>query len=119
MRRQDEVAGKPIYRHSSVARPIAGVQESRTATLILGYHLCCCWGFIREQQRRFQRERKATLLEVVVGIREYLCNRVEEWLLAHFVIIVRDQVSHALIPVNRLGLMITCFRADQAFKVSR
>lgn len=36
--------------------------------------------------------------------------------LAHFVFIVRDQVPNGLIPVNPLGLTITYFREDQAFK---
>lgn len=35
---------------------------------------------------------------------------------AHFVFIVRERVTNAMIPVNPLGLTITYFREDQAFE---
>jgi len=35
---------------------------------------------------------------------------------AHFVFVVKDRVSNAMIPVNPLGLTITYFREDQAFQ---
>ena len=34
----------------------------------------------------------------------------------HFVFVVKDRVSNAMIPVNPLGLTITYFREDQAFQ---
>jgi type IV secretory pathway TrbF-like protein len=39
-----------------------------------------------------------------------------ETFVANFVFVVRDEVPNAMIPVNPLGLTITYFRADQAFK---
>lgn len=35
---------------------------------------------------------------------------------AHFVFVVRERVTNAMIPVNPLGLTITYFREDQAFQ---
>lgn len=35
---------------------------------------------------------------------------------AHFVFVVRERVTNAMIPVNPLGLTITYFREDQAFE---
>jgi type IV secretory pathway TrbF-like protein len=39
-----------------------------------------------------------------------------EKFVAHFVFVVKDRVSNAMIPVNPLGLTITYFREDQAFQ---
>lgn len=49
----------------------------------------------------------------------YAADHVEskrERYIANFVFVIRQPVSNALIPVNPLGLTITYFREDQAFK---
>jgi type IV secretion system protein VirB5 len=42
--------------------------------------------------------------------------RKREKYIANFVFVIREQVPNALIPVNPLGLTITYFREDQAFR---
>ncbi len=43
-------------------------------------------------------------------------ERRRETFTAHVVFVLKDQVQNALIPVNPLGLTITYFREDQAFR---
>ena len=43
-------------------------------------------------------------------------ERARETHVARITFVLRDQVPNALIPVNPLGLTITYFRVDQAFR---
>lgn len=46
---------------------------------------------------------------------DHMESRRERYI-AHFVFVIRQPVSNALVPVNPLGLTITYFREDQAFQ---
>ena len=43
-------------------------------------------------------------------------ERERETFVAQFTFVLRDQIPNAVIPVNPLGLTITYFRVDQAFR---
>jgi len=53
--------------------------------------------------------------KVFYSLHDHIERRRETYT-AHVVFVLRDQVPNALIPVNPLGLTITYFRDDQAFR---